>query len=662
MLNLVKNSRVSRCLGFLILSALFFNADSIRAQTARGKLELAALYPEETLSRILVAKENRHPFPTAAERDFWLSLPEDTRQEHIERGERALGKQWPLLPATLFLEFARIGNRRNFENPYFERRNRLCDLVLAECMEGRGRFIDEIVNGIWLILEESSWALPAHLGHQQAGRGLPDIREPQVALFSCETAALLAWTNYLLGARLDEVSPLIRPRLVLETRQRILSPAFQRDDWPWMGFGSGWVNNWNPWCNSNLIAAFLLLEEDQGRLAAAIHKILRSLDIFLGSYHPDGGCDEGPGYWNRAGGSLFDCLELLRSATAGKIDVYHEPLVQQIGRYIYRAHIHDRYYINFADASAKVSIADDLVYRYGKRIGDEHLTALGAWAAQRRMTGNPGVSGSIGRRLPALANLVGIRAASAGQPLLRDAWLDGIQVMAARSVQGSAEGLYLAAKGGHNDESHNHNDVGNFIVYMDGRPAIIDAGVGTYTAKTFSSRRYEIWTMQSAYHNLPTINGVLQQDGREFAASDVKYRAGKSFAELSLDIAGAYPAAAGVGSWKRTLRLNRGREVRVVDAYRLAKQHGGLTLSLITPCAVSLEKPGRLILKEKTAGAESFSLKVLYEAKKLTAEIEKMTLEDSRLKSIWGPSLSRIVLRAASGAPLRDTWTLRVVQ
>ena len=77
--------------------------------------------------------------------------------------------------------------------------------------------------------------------------------------------------------------------------------------------------------------------------------------------------------------------------------------------------------------------------------------------------------------------------------------------MAARSKDGSAEGLYLAAQGGHNAESHNHNDVGNFIVYADGQPAIIDVGVETYTAKTFSSQRYEIWTMQSAYHNLPSI-------------------------------------------------------------------------------------------------------------------------------------------------------------
>ena len=103
--------------------------------------------------------------------------------------------------------------------------------------------------------------------------------------------------------------------------------------------------------------------------------------------------------------------------------------------------------------------------------------------------------------------------------------MPGIQVMAARVEEGSAQGLYLAAQGGHNAESHNHNDVGNFLIYADGQPAIIDVGVETYSAKTFSSKRYEIWTMQSAYHNLPTIDGVMQSAGRQFAASAVEYHA-----------------------------------------------------------------------------------------------------------------------------------------
>lgn len=62
-------------------------------------------------------------------------------------------------------------------------------------------------------------------------------------------------------------------------------------------------------------------------------------------------------------------------------------------------------------------------------------------------------------------------------------------------------GLYVAAKGGHNGESHNHNDIGNFIVYADGEPEIIDVGNCVYTAKTFGAERYELMNTRSSNHN-----------------------------------------------------------------------------------------------------------------------------------------------------------------
>ncbi|MCK5738132.1 hypothetical protein KAH55_03080 [bacterium] len=52
-------------------------------------------------------------------------------------------------PATIFLEFDRIGNRENFQRLHFSRRLALRDLALAECVEGKKRFLDDIVNGIW---------------------------------------------------------------------------------------------------------------------------------------------------------------------------------------------------------------------------------------------------------------------------------------------------------------------------------------------------------------------------------------------------------------------------------------------------------------------------------------------------------------------------------
>ncbi|HLA39080.1 MAG TPA: heparinase II/III family protein, partial [Candidatus Glassbacteria bacterium] len=472
-------------LPLLMLLALTFTSG--RAETAQQNAPvLADLYGPSFLRQNLIAIGDWKPFARYEDRDFWRSLPEAARKVQVARAEESLGKPWPELPASLYLQFSINGNRSNYEEPYFARRDRLADLVIAEMIEAEGRFIDEIVNGLWLIMEESSWVIPAHVGSQKAGSGLPYVNEPIVDLFSAETAALVAWTAYLLGDRLDQASPLIRQRFLAETSRRVLEPCLARDDFWWMAFQGDHINNWNPWCNSNWLTADLLLERDGNKRLEAVAKIMRSLDKFITSYHPDGGCDEGPGYWGRAGASLFDCLELLYSATGGKIDVYSYPLIQNMGRYIYRAHIDGPYFINFADAPAKTGIAGDLVYRFGKRIADDKMTSLGAWAESASLKKSPAPGGSLGRRLPALADVGELTTAIGTPPYVRDAWLDGIQVMAARSREGSAEGFYLAAKGGHNAESHNHNDVGNFIVYYDGLPVIVDAGVGVYTRQTFS--------------------------------------------------------------------------------------------------------------------------------------------------------------------------------
>ena len=148
-----------------------------------------------------------------------------------------------------------------------------------------------------------------------------------------------------------------------------------------MGFNGRPPNNWNPWICSNWLTAALLVERDDERRRNSVYKIVRCLDNFLNGYYDDGGCDEGPSYWGRAGASLFDCLELLHQASGGALDAFREPLIRQIGLYICRAHIHNEWYTNFADAPARVYPNGDLVYRYGERIGDESMMGHGAFAA-----------------------------------------------------------------------------------------------------------------------------------------------------------------------------------------------------------------------------------------------------------------------------------------
>jgi hypothetical protein len=607
----------------------------------------------EKLASALAPRARFHPFPPVSDRAAWDALPADARAALVAKGEAQMKAPWEVLPATLFLEYKRIGNRSHYEGVRSHRRAKLEQLVTAECIENKGRFVDEIANGVWLTCEETFWGYPAHLNAQKAGSGLPDVGEPIIDLFAAETSMLLAWTDYLLGEKLAAVSKLIPERIRLEIDRRILTPGLAREDFGWMGFRGGAPNNWNPWISSNWLTSALLVERDEKRRQAAVYKILRCLDNFLNGYYDDGGCDEGPGYWGRAGASLFDCLELLHMASDGALDGFSLPLVHEIGLYICRAHIHNEWYTNFADAPARVNPEGDLIYRFGRRVNDRTMMRHGAFAAfQRDPDGIPG--DSLGRQLPALFHLAELRQAPRAQALLRDAWLPGIQVMAARREEGSPRGLYLAAQGGHNAESHNHNDVGNFLVYADGQPAIIDVGVETYTAKTFSPKRYEIWTMQSAYHNCPTIDGVMQAAGREFRATELSYQADDKAAEFRLNLEAAYPEEAGLKSWRRTLRLDRGiNEVAVTDNYALAKPAKVVTLTLMTPCQVKQEAAGKLALENR--------VKVLYDASVFTPVVEEIKLEDSRLRGSWGERLYRILLKAENPAA-SGSWTTRIVQ
>lgn len=610
----------------------------------------------ERIGGSLVPRSQFRPFPTALEHDQWETLPEDARAAMLKKGEDQLNTPWEVLPATLFLEFRRNGNRSHYEDVRNRRRRKLQDLVIAECIEGKGRFLDEIVNGVWLTCEETFWGVPAHLGAQKRGIGLPDVTEPIVDLFAAETSSLLAWTHYELGNALARPSPLVPERIRLEIDRRILTPCLTRDDFSWMGFSGKPVNNWNPWICSNWLTSALLIEPDETRRQKAVVKILHCLDNFLNGYADDGGCDEGPSYWGRAGGSLFDCLDLLHRATNGACDGFSFPLVHQIGLYICRAHIYNEWYTNFADAPARLYTNGDLVYRFGERLNEPLMMKHGAFAAfERDQSGIPG--DSIGRQLPALFNLGKLRKATRAQALLRDVWLPGIQVMAARSRGGSADGLYLAAQGGNNGESHNHNDVGNFLVYSDGHPAIIDVGVGTYTAKTFGPHRYDLWTMQSAYHNCPTVNSVMQSAGRQFAASDVRYNADDNSAEFHLNLAEAYPAEAHVQNWNRTLRLNRAKnEIELLDEYALQQPAETITLTLMTPCTVQVGTPGELSLVMPSGK----NVRVEYDSRALTPAVEEIRLEDAHLRQSWGERLFRIVLRAKT-PPQQAIWRTRII-
>ena len=589
-----------------------------------------------TLRPLLVATEDFRPYPSIADRAAWDGLPAAVRSALVAAGAARLGEPWEILKASVQLGFVRTGNRADFEAPHAARRYRLSELVLAECAENQGRFLDAIADGVWLICEETFWGGAAHLFMQRRGIGLPDVEEPTYDLGVGETAGLLAWTHYLLGARLDAVHPMVRERIRLEIERRVLTPCLDRDDFWWMGWhrDNRPVNNWNPWCCSNWLACVLLLETDPDRRTRAVHKILRILDIFLDHQPADGGCDEGPNYWARAAGSLFECLDLLHTATRGKIDLFREPLIREMGLFVPRMHAAGLWFVNFADAPVRAGTEAATLYLYGRALGDPAMMAFAAWLFQERR--HPQLGGSMSRALPRLWLDAELNDPRARPPLARDVWLPELQVMVARDHAGRSDGFFVAAKGGHNEESHNHNDVGTPTVYLDGWPLLIDIGVETYTAKTFDAKyRYDIWTMQSQWHNLPTVNGELQQNGRAFAARDVRYACTDTDATLQLDLAAAWPKSAGITAWNRTVRLQRSQAVIVTDDYQLAAAKLPTAFNFITARPVDVATPGVVRFGAFPEAPTSRGAALAYDATALVAAVDTVEVTDPWLKSSW---------------------------
>jgi hypothetical protein len=468
------------------------------------------------------------------------------------------------------------------------------------------------------------------------------------------TGAQLAWTHYLLRSRLHAVDPLISARIRREVKARCLDPFLADIDYAAMsGDKTMLLNNHAPWSCRDTLSCFLLLETDPQRRAEAVRKVMHILDLFLARYPADGGCDEGPGYWSVAAGALFSNLELLRTASGGRLDVYDEPLIREMGRYIYRAHISADYFINFADAAPREHPDASLVYRFGRSIGDERMMAFGRFLKRGAEASSFGKTELL-LALPDLFEPAEEISTPGAAPLLRDVWLPGLQVMAAREREGSDNGFFLAAKGGHNNESHNHNDVGQFIVYLEGKPILIDPGIGTYTRQTFSQDRWKLWTVQSAFHNLPTINGVMQKEGAEFRASDVSYHADENATEFSLNIAGAYPRASGVQSWRRTCHLSRGAEgsVEITDDFALEKPSKDITLSLMTPLEPKVSVPGVIHLGDAS---------LVLSPDPLTVSVEPIELEDGHLRRSWGEKLFRLVVRQTSPVE-KGVWHVRLVR
>ena len=574
------------------------------------------------------------PVPRASDRSAWQTVDPHTAALFLEEARSWMGTPWPPLPAHLWLAFVTEGDRQAHERPYFARRERLATAVVAASLTLEEALLTEVVDGVWTVCEETVWQLPAHDAPGDEREALPS--HPTVDLFAAETASLLAWTDLVLAEQLDAVSPALRRRLREEIRRRVLRPYTGTRDWFWYPRGS---NNWNPWIHSNLIAAALLVEHDPDKLRTLLLQAAQGLDNYVAGLPADGGCDEGIDYWWRAAGSVFESLEWLHSASNSDASLFTHGPLPQAARYPLVTHVADGWQVNFGDGAARWDRGSSrngatprLLHLIGRRVGDAQVQAHA-----RALRGTDPVAlpnYSLGRVLPTLFDSEWETSTPASFPLLEHSWLPQTQVLTARQRQGEAAGPFVAVKGGHNDESHNHNDVGSFMVAWDGQPLIIDAGVGTYTAQTFSKEdRYRIWTMRSSYHNLPIIDGWEQGPGAEKAAAAVTGGRDGAASRFAANIAGAYPAAAAVLSWVRALELDRDHTVvRIEEHWELAEPAPVIWRYLLRG---DVQVSGNRVVISAGSTAVQLQLPAVIER----VYLEEIPIDDERLSPVWDSGL-----------------------
>jgi hypothetical protein len=568
----------------------------------------------------------RELYPVAEDRRAWDRIPAVYRDEIREMAAAYAGIPYPPRTAAGFLAFARNGDRQTDEKPYFTRRRKLCAAMLNACaFPDAGT--EEIVDGIWCICEESTWVVSAHNVNPIPGAPapaeypLPDIRKPYIDLFCAQTGMILSLTASLLGKALDRVAPVIRERIRDEIRSRILKPFMENDDFWWMGFRRRDLCNWTPWIISNVLVCAVLDPMPADELAALLTRACGMLDRYLEVMPEDGGCDEGAGYWNMAGGALLDCLVLMEKITGGRMSFRKEEKIRNILAFPMKVQMGNGWFANFADCDAKPFISGERLETAGKMLGDPALTAFGT-----RMRGT--VADQLNdvphmtRVLDLLFNAPTAEKAPAAEP--GDTWFPDLQVRLVRRG-----GWCLACKGGHNGENHNHNDVGSFILFRDGEPAVVDAGNMVYTATTFSPARYTLWNVQAGWHNLPVIGGFEQREGREHAAGNVVCTPDG----MELDISGAYASEAGTVKLKRSFTLREdGLDIKDDGRLRIPRE--------ITWVFLLRDKPewkdGRI-----TAG----KLMITCPAG-LAFSAEEKPVTDPRMARNWPGSLWRVKLKS----------------
>lgn len=467
----------------------------------------------------------------ANDRAAWEKLRQQEWAEGLlRRAEALLTEPLPEQPDDLYLDFSRTGNRSRWQRVSGQRRGRIAPLVLAECLENKGRFLPAFEELVRALCAERTWVMPAHDEKLTNFEGT----SIDIDLASSALAWQLATAAYVLGDKLSsEVRQLIRDsvrRFVLDPYMDMVVGKRPRNWW------MNTTNNWNAVCLAGVTGAGLAQverREDRARFVAAAELYSRN---FLAGFTPDGYCSEGLGYWNYGFGHYVLLAETVAQATGGQVDLLARPEARQPALFGLRIQIINGVSPAFADCSIDARPAAPTMYYLNRRfnLGLQEYDELSPESVINTLTE------ALIFLFPNTLSTLEPASEGAAPELELRTYFEHAGILLGRPKKGSPCRLGVALKGGHNNEHHNHNDVGTYVVVLGERALLLDPGSEVYTARTFSSRRYESNLLNSYGHPVPVVAGKLQQTGSEARAEVLRTEFSEAQDLFALDLKAAY--------------------------------------------------------------------------------------------------------------------------
>ena len=433
--------------------------------------------------------------------------------------------------------FHETGNRLIFERKYFERRTRLDIYFIMYLLYEREEDLKRLEDVIWAICGEFSWSLPAHVHWEDAMEDMVFID-----LFAAETGQTLSEILYILE---DKLSDYIKSIMRYEINRRIIE-AFKNHTYYWETV----TNNWAAVCAGSVGMTFIYCAPEQ--FESVEQRIMSAMDSFLSGYGDDGVCTEGLGYWSYGFGYYTYFAELLYDFSDGKKDIMHTDKIREIAQFQQRVYLSGNTVASFADGGRYGNFEAGLTHRL-KDLFPDCVTVPDNQYAKKDFLGMEN------RFAMCIRTLLWTKPeyAETGSDTVCEKYYPTAQWYINKNPL-----FGFAAKCGRNNEPHNHNDIGNFIIASGSKQLIADIGSGEYTKDYFNDKkRYEILCCSSQGHSVPLIDGHAQSFGNEYSGKVLSY--GNN--EFIIDIEGAY-ASDTLAKAVRAFKIS-GNSVSVKDEF-----------------------------------------------------------------------------------------------